>query len=118
MCYAAAIRALLATPSRPTAVLCITDRLALGALDAARQAGLAVPHDVSIVGFDDIPRAAQAEPPLTTIRQAHRKKGLLAGQALVGLLGGEAVAEHTDLPVQLVVRGSTGPARHQRSSAR
>jgi DNA-binding LacI/PurR family transcriptional regulator len=115
---AAAMRALLAKPVRPTAVLCITDRLALGALDAARQAGLAVPQDVSIVGFDDIPKAAQADPPLTTIRQAHREKGLLAGQALVGFLRGEAVAEHTDLPVQLVVRGSTGPARHQLSSAR
>ena len=115
---AGAMRALLATPSRPTAVLCITDRLALGALDAAQQAGLAVPHDASIVGFDDIAKAAQAEPPLTTIRQAHREKGLLAGQALVGLLRGEAVAEHTDLPVRLVVRGSTGPARNQRSSPR
>ena len=115
---AAAMRALLALPSRPTAVLCITDRLALGALDAAQQAGLVVPHDVSIVGFDDIPTAARSEPPLTTIRQAHREKGLLAGQAFVGILRGEVVAEHTDLPVRLVVRGSTGPARHQRSSAR
>jgi DNA-binding LacI/PurR family transcriptional regulator len=110
------MRALLATPMRPTAILCITDRLALGALDAARQAGLVVPHDVSIVGFDDIPKAAHAEPPLTTIRQAHYEKGRLAGQALVGFLRSEAVAEHTDLPVRLVVRGSTGPARHERSS--
>lgn len=108
---AAAMRALLAAPSRPTAVLCITDRLALGALDALRQAGLAVPRDVSVVGFDDIPRAAQAGPPLTTIRQAHHEKGLLAGRALVGRLRGEAVVERTDLPVRLVVRGSTGPAR-------
>ncbi len=100
---AAAMQAFLAMPARPTAILCITDRLALGALDAARQAGLAIPHDVSIVGFDDIPRAAQAEPPLTTI---------------AGFLRGEAVAEHTDLPVRLVVRGSTGPARRRRSSPR
>ncbi len=115
---AAAMQAFLAMPARPTAILCITDRLALGALDAARQAGLAIPHDVSIVGFDDIPRAAQAEPPLTTILQEHREKGLLAGQALAGFLRGEAVAEHTDLPVRLVVRGSTGPARRRRSSPR
>jgi DNA-binding LacI/PurR family transcriptional regulator len=115
---AAAMRILLAAPSRPTAVLCITDRLALGVLGAARQAGLAVHHDVSIVGFDDIPKAARAEPPLTTIRQALHEKGRLAGQALVGLLRGEAVAEHTDLPVQLVVRGSTGPAQHQRAELR
>jgi DNA-binding LacI/PurR family transcriptional regulator len=115
---ATAMRALLAMHVPPTAVLCITDRLALGALDAARQAGLTVPHDVSIVGFDDIPKAAQAGLPLTTIRQAHHEKGLLAGQALVGRLRGEVVAEHTDLPVRLIVRGSTGPARHQRNSPR
>ena len=104
-----AMRALLAMPVPPTAVLCITDRLALGALDAAQQSGLGVPRDMSIVGFDDIPAAAQVAPALTTIRQAHREKGLLAGQALVGLLRGEPVAEHIDLPVQLIVRGSTGP---------
>jgi DNA-binding LacI/PurR family transcriptional regulator len=107
---AAAMQALLSVSPRPTAVLCITDRLALGALAAVQQAGLHVPGDVSIVGFDDIPIAAQAFPPLTTIRQAHREKGLLAGRALVALLGGIAVAEHTPLPVQLVVRGSTGQA--------
>ncbi|HWQ15787.1 MAG TPA: LacI family DNA-binding transcriptional regulator [Roseiflexaceae bacterium] len=115
---AAAMRILMALPTRPTAILCITDRLAVGALEAARAADLAVPGDVSIAGFDDIPRTAQTEPPLTTVRQAHRTKGLLAGQALVGLLRGEAVAEHTDLPVQLVVRGSTGPAPRQHSSLR
>lgn len=115
---AAAMRSLLAEPARPTAVLCITDRLALGALEAAQQAGLAVPGDLSIVGFDDIPAAAEAVPPLTTVRQAHREKGLLAGQALIGCLGGEEVAERTDLPVQLVVRGSTGRAPHRRSARR
>lgn len=111
---AAAMRSLLTTPARPTAVLCITDRLALGALDMLQETGLAVPHDLSIVGFDDIPRAAGAMPPLTTIRQAHREKGLLAGQALIGRLRSESVDERTDLPVHLVVRGSTGPAPHQR----
>jgi DNA-binding LacI/PurR family transcriptional regulator len=113
---AAAMRALLAKPTRPTAVLCITDRLALGALAAARQAGLGVPRDLSVIGFDDIPKTAQAEPPLTTIHQALHEKGRLAGQALVGLLRGEAIAEHTDLAVRLVVRGSTGPAPRQRGS--
>jgi DNA-binding LacI/PurR family transcriptional regulator len=107
---AAAIRALLAVSPHPTAVLCITDRLALGAMVAAQQAGLHVPGDVSVVGFDDIPKAAEAAPPLTTIRQVHRDKGLLAGRALVALLRGEAVTQRTNLPVQLVVRGSTGPA--------
>lgn len=107
---AEAMRALLARPVPPTAVLCITDRLALGALEAAQQAGLAVPGELSIIGFDDIPGAAEAVPPLTTVRQAHREKGLLAGEALVRLLRGEEIATPTDLPVKLVVRGSTGPA--------
>ncbi len=107
---AAAMQALMTVAPRPTAVLCITDRLALGAMAMAQQAGLHVPGDVSIVGFDDIPSAAQAAPPLTTIRQMHREKGLQAGQMLVALLRGEAVAEHTTQPVQIVVRGSTGRA--------
>jgi DNA-binding LacI/PurR family transcriptional regulator len=107
---AAAMQALLAVSPRPTAVLCITDRLALGAIAAVQQAGLDVPGDVSIVGFDDIPAAAHADPPLTTVRQAHRKKGRLAGQVLLALLRGEPVAELEPLPVQLVVRGSTGPS--------
>lgn len=106
---ATAMQALLAGSNRPTAVLCITDRLALGAMMAAQQAGLNVPGDLSIVGFDDIPAAAESSPPLTTIQQAHREKGRLAGQALVALLRGEAVAHAGPLPVQLVIRGTTGP---------
>lgn len=107
---AVAMRALLAAPERPTAVLCVTDRLALGALGAAQQAGLAVPRDISIVGFDDIPRAARSAPPLTTVRQSHREKGRLAGEALLRRLESAAPAEHVELPVQFVVRGSTGLA--------
>ncbi|HEY0734803.1 MAG TPA: LacI family DNA-binding transcriptional regulator [Herpetosiphonaceae bacterium] len=107
---AAAMRELLRQSPRPTAVLCLTDRLALGALAAIQEAGLSVPGDVSLAGFDDIPGAAQAIPPLTTIRQAHREKGLLAGQALLALLRGEKVAQAAPLPVQLVVRGTTGSA--------
>lgn len=107
---AAAMRALLHVSPRPTAVLCLTDRLALGAMTAVQQAGLHVPGDVSIVGFDDIPTATQAIPPLTTIRQEHREKGLLAGQALVSLLRSEAVAHTSPLPVHLMIRGTTGPS--------
>lgn len=105
---ASAMRALLGDP--PTAVLCLTDRLALGAMRAAQQAGLRVPRDISIVGFDDIPETATCTPPLTTIRQAHREKGRLAGQALLALLRDQGQVAHTNLPVQLVERGSSGPA--------
>ena len=109
---AAAMQALLRVVPRPTAVLCITDRLALGAITAVQGAGLTVPGDVSIVGFDDIPAAAQSVPPLTTVRQSHHDKGRLAAQALLALLRGDPVPAIAPLPVELVVRGSTGPAPH------
>jgi DNA-binding LacI/PurR family transcriptional regulator len=85
----------------PTAVFACTDRLALDAMAAARQAGLRVPEDVSVVGFDDIPGAAPAR--LTTVRQPLFEKGEWAGRLLTeGAAGREVI-----LPVELVVRGST-----------
>jgi DNA-binding LacI/PurR family transcriptional regulator len=96
----------LASDPRPTAVIAATDQLALGAVEAAREAGLRVPEDVSIVGFDDVPGAAWSRPGLTTVRQPLFEKGEAAGRLL------SSVAEPRDviLPVELVVRGSTGPA--------
>jgi hypothetical protein len=76
-----------------------------------RRCGAQYPTPNTFLG-NDIPLAAHASLPLTTTRQMHREKGLLAGRALVALLRGEAVAEHTILPVQLIVHGSTGEARH------
>ena len=64
-----AVGALLAGPDRPTALLCFSDALAAGALRAARDAGLDVPADLTIVGFDDSPLAQRTDPPLTTVRQ-------------------------------------------------
>jgi DNA-binding LacI/PurR family transcriptional regulator len=90
---------------RPTAVIAETDQLALGALEAARGAGLRVPEDVSIVGFDDIPGAAWAQPGLTTVRQPLFEKGEIAGRMLTDGTAGEVI-----LPVELVVRGSTAQA--------
>ncbi len=107
---ATAMRALLERSPRPTAVLCLTDRLALGAIAVVRQAGLDLPGDLSIVGFDDIPRAALAQPALTTVRQDHREKGRRAGQALVALLHGRAATAVELLPVHLIVRATTGDA--------
>lgn len=101
-----AAAALLARRPRPTALLAMSDELALGALAAAADAGLSVPGDVSIVGFDDVPAAADAHPALTTVRQPHREKGRLAAELL--LRPSAAVDEHR-LPVELVVRASSGP---------
>jgi DNA-binding LacI/PurR family transcriptional regulator len=102
---AAAAREALAAAPRPTALIAGTDQLALGALAAAREAGLRVPEDVSVVGFDDLPGAAWARPALTTVRQPLLEKGEAAGRMLTGGAdAGEAI-----LPVDLVVRASTAP---------
>lgn len=121
---AAAERLLRGRP-RPTALLAMSDALALGGLEAARRAGLAVPHDVSIVGFDDIAEAALTDPPLTTVREPHLEKGQKAGELMVELLAGESSLVMVTLPTELVVRGSTARApaetptpRRSRSSCR
>ncbi len=92
----------------PTAILATSDQLALGAIEAARQRGLSVPDDISVAGFDDVPPAATATPALTTVRQDHAEKGLLAGRLLVARLRGEEAPAPDLLPARLVVRGSTG----------
>ena len=100
--------AVLATTPRPTALLCLSDRLAEGALRAAARLGLSVPADVSIAGFDDAPNAVALE--LTTVRQPHRRKGELAARALLDQLAGSpADAQPVTLPSELVMRRSTGP---------
>jgi DNA-binding LacI/PurR family transcriptional regulator len=98
-------RKALAAEPRPTALIAATDQLALGAIEAAREAGLRVPEDLSIVGFDDIPGAAWSQPGLTTVRQPLFHKGELAGR----LLAAHAEPREVILPVELVVRGSTAP---------
>jgi DNA-binding LacI/PurR family transcriptional regulator len=105
-----AAHALLSASPAPTALVCLSDQLALGALAAARERQLAVPGDVSIVGFDDIPEAARTSPPLTTVHQPHAEKGRLATRLLLDRLAGKRVASLRVLPTRLVVRGSSGPA--------
>jgi DNA-binding LacI/PurR family transcriptional regulator len=94
---------------RPTALLATSDELALGAVQAARELGLAVPEDLSVVGFDDVPAAHTADPPLTTIHQDHEEKGRLAGEMLLAALRGGATRRVRRVAHRLVVRGSTGP---------
>lgn len=105
-----AAESLLTQESRPTAILALSDQLALGVLDAARRLGLSVPEDVSVVGFDDVPDAARATPPLTTVHQPHVEKGLLAGRLLIAQLRDEELLSPELLPTRLVVRGSTARA--------
>ncbi len=103
-----AARKLLERNPRPTALLCMSDQLALGALEAARQMGLRVPEDLSVIGFDDISEAARTTPKLTTVHQPLLEKGVWAGRLLLAQLRGETLEPPSILPTHLVVRESTG----------
>ena len=105
----AAARVLLDRSPRPTAVLAMSDELALAVLDAARDAGLAVAGELSVVGFDDVPAAARTRPALTTVHQDHERKGQLAAQALLACMAGESPREPKVMPATLVARESTAP---------
>jgi DNA-binding LacI/PurR family transcriptional regulator len=100
--------ALLAERPRPTAILAMSDVFALAAIDAAKELGLRVPDDLSVVGFDDIPIASQVSPPLTTVRQPLVDKGRIAAELLFGRRQAEAPIV---LPTELVIRGTTAPPR-------
>ncbi len=91
-----------------TALLCFSDQLAIGAAQAGVRLGRELPAGLSIVGFDDIPRAATWDPPLTTIRQPLVDKGRVAAELLMQQVedGGTGRIE---LPIELVVRSSTAP---------
>jgi len=106
----AATRALLALPQPPTAVFAGSDEQALGAVDAARQAGLRVPEDLSVVGFDDLPVARWASPALTTVRQPLADMGATAAAMLLARLDGTPLEQpHVELPTRLCVRATTAP---------
>jgi DNA-binding LacI/PurR family transcriptional regulator len=93
-----------------TGIICASDPLALGAIRAARRAGLSVPEDISVVGFDDSALMTCTEPPLTTVRQPIEALGQAAVTLLVSQIEGAAVtADELLFEPELVVRGSTGP---------
>ncbi|MEM7738458.1 MAG: LacI family DNA-binding transcriptional regulator [Deinococcota bacterium] len=105
-----AAASLLAQTPQPTAILAMSDQLALGALTYIKRQGLDVPADVSVVGFDDMPGSIHASPPLTTVRQPHVDKGKHAGKLLLAQLQGDTSLASVTLPTKLIVRGSSGPA--------
>lgn len=93
-----------------TGIVCASDPLALGAVRAARRAGLRVPDDVSVVGYDDSAFMNCTEPPLTTVRQPIEPMGRAAIDLLVSQIAGQAVPlDELLFEPELVVRGSTGP---------
>jgi LacI family transcriptional regulator len=98
----------------------MSDAMALGAMSAARELGLRVPEDLSVVGFDDIDLAAHVDPPLTTVNQPVREKGARAVELVAAAieLGEANRPRHLRLPTRLVVRGSTGPRRERNLQSR
>jgi LacI family transcriptional regulator len=98
-------------PHQPDAVFAASDMMALGALRAVREAGLRVPEDVALVGFDDAPQAALAEPSLTTVRQPVYRLGAMAVDSVLDLIDyQDSSPRRIVLPTELVVRASCGSA--------
>ncbi|MET0135150.1 MAG: LacI family DNA-binding transcriptional regulator [Kibdelosporangium sp.] len=98
---------LLSQVPRPTALLCMSDELALGAIRAAGELGLEVPEDLTVVGFDDTPAAAWAA--LTTVRQDLLEKGRRAGESALRLMRGEGPGDPVTIEATLVTRKSSAP---------
>jgi DNA-binding LacI/PurR family transcriptional regulator len=105
------VHSLLALSNPPTAIVCANDLLALGAIHELRNRQLSVPNDVAVVGFNDFEFSAFIDPPLTTLRIPGYEMGLAAAERLINYLdGGTAgfeAAHHVDLPVELILRGSS-----------
>jgi DNA-binding LacI/PurR family transcriptional regulator len=111
-----AARRLLALPDRPTAVVCSSTGMAISTQKAARAAGLRLPDDLSVTGYADSGVSLYADPPLTSVAQPFKEMGRVAARHLIALARdpdalGASVPRDTLLPNQLVVRGSTAPAR-------
>jgi LacI family transcriptional regulator, xylobiose transport system transcriptional regulator len=103
-------RELFSLPDPPTAVLCGNDLQALGVYEAARLAGLDIPREVSVVGFDDLECVNWCGPPMTTVRQPFDEMGSAAARLVLAFAAGQAPSPtRIELATTLVVRGSTGP---------
>ncbi len=106
------VRALLAESDRPSAVLCATDRLAVGALGAITASGLRAGRDISVIGYDDLPIATYTDPPLTTIAQPIRAMAGRLTEFLLARIAGTPAADLAEIwPAELVIRASDGPTR-------
>lgn len=101
---------MLAASRPPTAFFCFNDLTAMGVIRGLQQAGAEVPRDYSVVGFDDLEMASYYCPPLTTVHQPTYRLGQGAINMLLKLIQGESSLQPEQLPAELVVRESTGPA--------
>ncbi len=114
----AAAARLLGQPVAPTAIVCISDFLALEVYEVAADQGLRIPEDLSVVSFDDMEFAQHLNPPLTTVRLSYYDLGQAAAATLFRVLEGDEVPTVQELPVELVLRESTAPARAEASTTR
>ena len=107
----AALRRAWAAGRRPTGVLVMSDAMAIGVLVAARELGLRVPGDLSVVGYDDVDTSRHTDPPLTTVHQPIREKGERAVRLLLSLVDGRTPRQpgQVRLATRLIVRSSTAP---------
>jgi LacI family transcriptional regulator len=102
--------ALLDLADPPTAIFASSDQMAFGVYEAVRQRGLRVPDDISVVGFDDLPEARWASPPLTTVRQPLAEMGVVAARTVLALAQGQELdSRRVELATELVTRVSTAP---------
>lgn len=108
--YAQAME-LLANPDRPTAIFAGSDLQAMGVYEAARQNGLRIPEDLSVVGFDDVQTAAFLGPALTTVRQPLHDMASASTRMLLDMVEGRPTQHHVIMPTSLVVRNSTRSLR-------
>jgi LacI family transcriptional regulator len=107
-----AARHLLDLHEPPTAIFAFNDNIAIGVVQAARERGIRMPDDLSVVGFDDVEAAEIVTPMLTTIRQPLAEMGRMAVSLLERLIEGQRIeALHVELRTQLIVRNSTAPLR-------
>jgi LacI family transcriptional regulator len=112
---AAAARRLLALPTPPTAIFAFNDLMALGAMRTARQFGLSVPDDLSLVGFDNIDLACVTSPELTSVSQPLQEMGRLGATMLYRQIDGQRLdAYRVELSTRLIIRASTAPPRDRR----
>ena len=102
-------QALLSSNPRPTALFVSNDPMAYGAMKAIRQAGLHIPDDVSIVGFDDIASSSETLPPLTTVRQPLREMGRVGAQIILDMVRGRSHLPMAELHTSLILRDSCAP---------
>lgn len=106
------VRAVLRAPGRPTALFAMNDLMALQIIRAAKLERLKIPHDLSLVGFDDLEIVSHTEPPLTTVAQDPYRIGAEAARHLLELIAGRRPSQRTIyLPTRLIVRESTAPLR-------